>query len=69
MQEKKIELGTCIVKYMARCNEIPVSKLSGILQEFGFNKDDLVNFSMTYEELCEIHSLAKELHESVRKLK
>lgn len=68
MREEKIELGVCIVKHMTRSIEIPASRLSSILQEFGFSKDDLVDFSMTYEELCEIHSLAKELHESVRKL-
>jgi len=69
MLEEKIELGIGIVRHLNRDNEAPVSRLSSILQEFGLNKSDLVDITMTYEELCEIHSLAKEIHESVRKLK
>lgn len=69
MFEEKIQLGIGIVKHLSRCNEVPVLRLSSILQEFGLNKMDLLDITLTYEELCEIHSLAKELHQSVRKLK
>lgn len=69
MLETEIVLGRGIVKYLTSCKYVPVLNLTNILQEFGFGKEDLVDLTMTYEELCEIHSLAKALHESVRKLK
>lgn len=69
MHETEIALGRGIIKYFTSCNDVPALNLTSILQEFGFSKDDLVDLTMTYEELCEIHSLAKALHESVTKLK
>lgn len=69
MQETNISLGIGLIWCPAYFNEkISDSNVKKLLQDFGLNKSDLGNIAISYEELCEIHSLAKSLHESVKKL-
>ena len=71
MFKAKIELGRGIVKHLTTSSQpnIATSNLTSILKDFGLKKSELVDLTISYEELCEIHSLAKDLHESVKKLK
>ena len=68
MNETRIELGVGLVRELASFDD-SISKLSMIMQDFGLKKSELIDLRIGYEELCEIHDLARELHESVRKLK
>lgn len=68
MKEAKVELGTGLVKQLTNVNS-GTSNLSIMLQDFGLKKNELVGLTIDYKELCEIHDLAKALHESVKKLK
>ena len=71
MFKEKIELGRGIVKCLTTSSDIEIStsNLTSILKDFGLDKNELVDLTLSYEELCEIHSLARELHESVKKFK
>lgn len=71
MFKVKIDLGRGIVKQLTSSSQVnfATSNLTSILKDFGLDRSELVDLTLSYEELCEIHSLAKDLHESVKKLK